>query len=58
MGDNSPAPQKGQAWRCYVGGERCKAVGKVILSADAVIAVEGGVGRAAADSWRAGSDSA
>ena len=30
-------PQKAQAWRCYVGGERCKAVGKVILSADTII---------------------
>jgi hypothetical protein len=30
-------PQKGQAWRCYVGGERCKAVGKVTLSADSIV---------------------
>ena len=30
-------PQKGQAWRCYVGGERCKAVGKVVLLAESVI---------------------
>jgi hypothetical protein len=30
-------PQKAQAWRCYVGGERCKPVGRVTLASDITI---------------------
>jgi hypothetical protein len=28
---------KGTAWACYLDGERCKAIGQVILKADAKI---------------------